>query len=357
MAVVGVPEVEKVILLEPRGFCAGVESAVKALAWMVGLYDRPVYCYHHIVHNEAVIERFRRLGVVFVDSIDEVPAGAPLMLSAHGVTPRVLADARARTTLLVDAVCPLVAKVHHEIERRADEGYTIVYVGHAGHDEAVAAEARAPGRVHVVATPEQVAGVEPGGRPVALLAQTTLAREEWTGVAAAVRDRFGAVWTPPVEDICYATTNRQEALRSVAGRCDATIVVGSATSANTGALVRTARSAGCRQVWRVDVPGQLPAGLAGVVAVTAGASVPESSVAAVVAALRPRHGVERWRTVEETEYLPLPPALRRLLHEHQLAGGLPPTRLPADDRTTTAEELLTALEATGLLAPGPVGVR
>src|SRR6202165_5416829 len=158
--------VEKVLLAAPRGFCAGVEMAIKALAWMVRVFEPPVYCYHEIVHNHVVVERFRRLGVIFVNDIDEVPAGAPLMLSAHGSAPEVVEAARAKGGAVVDAVCPLVTKVHHEVKVRAGRGYTVVYVGHEGHDEAVGTMAVAPDSVHLVETADDVAAMAAPEGPV-----------------------------------------------------------------------------------------------------------------------------------------------------------------------------------------------
>src|SRR5687768_10028705 len=178
--------VERVLLAAPRGFCAGVEMAIKALAWMVRVFDPPVYCYHEIVHNQVVVDRFRRLGVVFVDDVAEVPAGAPLMLSAHGSAPQVVAAARANGGVVVDAVCPLVTKVHHEVKVRAGKGYTVVYVGHEGHDEAVGSMAVAPEAVRLVESEADVDALDlAADAPVAFLAQTTLSQDEWSGV----RDR------------------------------------------------------------------------------------------------------------------------------------------------------------------------
>src|SRR5436305_5866589 len=170
--------VQKVLLAAPRGFCAGVEMAIKALAWMVRVYEPPVYCYHEIVHNQLVVDRFRRLGVVFVDDVAEVPPGAPLMLSAHGSAPDVVAAARAKGGFVVDAVCPLVTKVHHEVKVRAGKGYSIVYVGHEGHDEAVGTMAVAPDATHLVETVHDVAALADPEGPVALLAQTTLSHQD-----------------------------------------------------------------------------------------------------------------------------------------------------------------------------------
>src|SRR3954470_13534760 len=183
-------EVDKVLLAAPRGFCAGVEMAIKALSWMVRVFEPPVYCYHEIVHNRVVVDRFERLGVVFVDDIEDVPDGAPLMLSAHGSAPQVVAAARAKEGAVVDAVCPLVTKVHHEVKVRAGKGYTVVYVGHEGHDEAVGTMAVAPESIHLVETEADVAALPDPGKPVALLAQTTLSHHDWAGVLDATRERF-----------------------------------------------------------------------------------------------------------------------------------------------------------------------
>src|SRR5438132_8404888 len=183
-------EVEKVLLARPRGFCAGVEMAIKALAWMVRVFEPPVYCYHEIVHNRLVVERFRDLGVVFVDDIADVPAGAPVMLSAHGSAPEVVAAARGTGGFVVDAVCPLVTKVHHEVKVRAGKGYDIVYVGHEGHDEALGTMAVAPDAIHLVESEEDVASMPDTDQPVALLAPTTLSQHDWSAVLDATPARF-----------------------------------------------------------------------------------------------------------------------------------------------------------------------
>ena len=311
--------VEQVLLAEPRGFCAGVEMAIKALAWMVRLFDPPVYCYHEIVHNHLVVERFQRLGVVFVDSIDDVPPGAPLMLSAHGSPPEVVDDARRRGRFVVDAVCPLVTKVHHEAKVRAEKGYTILYVGHDGHDETVGTLAVAPAAMRLVERDEDLHRAVEGiadDAPVALLAQTTLAVGDWHDVMERARARFPNLWTAARDDLCYATTNRQAALRAIAARADAVVVIGSATSSNTMALVKVAGSMGCERVLRVDAPDAVhpdALGDARVVGVTAGASAPEDLVQAVVARLAPTRGVELVRVVDEAEYFPPPRELRELV--------------------------------------------
>jgi len=311
--------VEEVLLAEPRGFCAGVEMAIKALAWMVRVFDPPVYCYHEIVHNRLVVDRFRALGVVFVDDVAAVPAGAPLMLSAHGSAPGVVDAARAEGRFVVNAVCPLVTKVHHEAKVRAQKGFTVLYVGHAGHDEAVGTLAVAPDAMRLVEHEEDLdAALEGVADPakVALLAQTTLALHDWEGIMDEARDRHPELWTATRGDLCFATTNRQAALRVVASRADAVVVIGSANSSNTVALVTVARDAGCDRVLRVDGPDELDLdalGDARVVGVTAGASAPEDLVAAVVDALAPTRGVEPVFVTDEDEYFPPPRELRDLL--------------------------------------------
>src|SRR3954470_9685479 len=217
-------QVEKVLLASPRGFCAGVEMAIKALAWMVRTFPAPVYCYHEIVHNRIVVERFEAQGVVFVDDIADVPTGSPIMLSAHGSAPSVVAAAQARGSYVVDAVCPLVTKVHHEVRVRAGKGFRIVYVGHAGHEEAVGTMAVAPDAMTRVESVADVASLADFVEPVALLAQTTLSHRDWSDVAVAVKERFPAAWTPGRSDLCFATTNRQSALTALGPHCDAILV-------------------------------------------------------------------------------------------------------------------------------------
>src|SRR5690606_4514348 len=181
--------VDRVLLAEPRGFCAGVEMAIKALAWMVRAFEPPVYCYHEIVHNKLVVDRFRDQGVVFVDDVAEVPSGRPIMLSAHGSAPEVVAAARANGGYVVVAVCPLVTKVHNEVKVRAGKGYQIVYVGHEGHEEAVGTMAVAPEAIHRVESIDEVTALPTFDQPVAMLAQTTLSHRDWAGVRDAAVER------------------------------------------------------------------------------------------------------------------------------------------------------------------------
>jgi 4-hydroxy-3-methylbut-2-enyl diphosphate reductase len=328
--------VEEVLLAEPRGFCAGVEMAIKALAWMVRVFDPPVYCYHEIVHNRLVVDRFRRLGVVFVDDIDAVPPRVPLMLSAHGSAPEVVRAAREHDRFVVNAVCPLVTKVHHEARVRASKGYTVLYVGHAGHDEAVGTLAVAPGAMRLVEHDEDLepamADVADADK-VALLAQTTLALHDWEGIMERARDRFPSLWTATRDDLCFATTNRQAALRVVASSADAVVVIGSANSSNTVALTKVATDAGCPLVVRVDGAEELDLGSLGdatVVGVTAGASAPEDLVRAVVNRLAPTRGVTPVFVTEEGEYFPPPRELRDLLPALDAVGALAVGGSPAD---------------------------
>ena len=291
-----------------------MEKAIKALAWMVRVFEPPVYCYHEIVHNRHVVEQFRAQGVIFVDDVDEVPAGAPLMLSAHGSAPEVVADARRHDRIVVDAVCPLVTKVHHELKVRARKGYTVLYVGHEGHEEAVGTMAVAPASVRLVQSEQEVddARVDPSS-PVALLAQTTLSHDEWSGIMARAKERFPDLWMPGRSDLCFATTNRQAALKAIAGRADVVVVIGSFNSSNTRALEKVARAMGCPRVLRINSADELPDDLTGTVAVTAGASAPDELVEAVVKRLAPIDGMEEIRVTDEDEYFPPPPEMRDLL--------------------------------------------
>ncbi|HEY1634786.1 MAG TPA: 4-hydroxy-3-methylbut-2-enyl diphosphate reductase [Acidimicrobiales bacterium] len=342
--------VQRVLLAQPRGFCAGVEMAIKALAWMVRVFQPPVYCYHEIVHNQVVVDRFRRLGVVFVDDVAEVPPGAPLMLSAHGSAPEVVAAARASGGVVVNAVCPLVTKVHHEVKVRAGKGYTVVYVGHEGHEEAVGTVAVAPDAVQLVESEDDVTALPDPGTPVALLAQTTLSHDEWTGIMERARDRFPGLWMPGRSDLCFATTNRQSALKAIAGRSDAVVVLGSANSSNTRALEKVARSAGCRRVYRVNSAQELPDDLDGTVGVTAGASAPEELVDAVVARLAPQDGTEAVDVTIEDEYFPPPRELRDLLRAVATAVGCLVTAPPDTPAALTDDRAMAASEALGALA-------
>jgi 4-hydroxy-3-methylbut-2-enyl diphosphate reductase len=314
--------VDKVILASPRGFCAGVEKAINALAWMVRIFPPPVYCYHEIVHNQLVVEAFSRVGVIFVPDISQVPEGSPIMLSAHGSAPEVVEAARGQGGTVIDAVCPLVTKVHHEIRTRASKGYRIVYIGHRGHEEAIGATAEAPNSVDFVETIADVEALVKDERPIALLAQTTLAVPEWQELADRTKDRLGPVWMPGRSDLCYATTNRQAAIAEIAPRVDTLVVIGSANSSNTRALERVAKAKGVSRVLRINSEAELPNDISGNVGITAGASAAEDVVARVVERLQARDEPEIVSAIAEDEFFPAPPELRELLAGLSAAAAL-----------------------------------
>jgi 4-hydroxy-3-methylbut-2-enyl diphosphate reductase len=302
-----------VLLASPRGFCAGVEKAIKALDWMTRVFEPPVYCYHEIVHNQFVVEHFRRLGVKFIDDVSLVPPGSPVMLSAHGSPPEVVEAARRSGGAVIDAVCPLVTKVHHELRVRARKGYTVLYVGHEGHEEAVGTMAVAPESVHLIQSTADIDELAHDQSPKALLSQTTLSLDEWQELREYAIERFPDLWMPNRSDLCFATTNRQAALKAIASHADAVVVIGSANSSNTVALASVAEATNCPRVLRVNSAAELPDDLSGVVAVTAGASAPESLVDEVLRVLAPIHGVEIDAVTVEDEYFPPPPELRETL--------------------------------------------
>ncbi len=343
-----VNNVDEVILASPRGFCAGVEMAIKALAWMVRTFDAPVYCYHEIVHNKIVVDRFKNLGVIFVDDLSEIPKGRPIMLSAHGSAPQVVAAARELGSYVVDSVCPLVTKVHHEVKTRANKGYRIVYIGHDGHEEAVGTMAVAPNSISRVETLAEVDALANFSEPVAILAQTTLSHRDWKDVADAVRLKYPDVWSPGRSDLCFATTNRQGALMEIARECNAIVVIGSENSSNTRALEKLAKDVGCKNVYRVNDASELPNDLSGIVGVTAGASAPEELVAEIIRLLAPKNGVREVKIAQEDEYFPPPRHIRQLQAAIELAatamlGGSHDSRRIVDDKKVAASTVLAQL--------------
>jgi 4-hydroxy-3-methylbut-2-enyl diphosphate reductase len=341
--------VDKVVLAAPRGFCAGVEKAIKALDWMTRVFEPPVYCYHEIVHNQFVVEYFKSLGVIFIDDVALVPPGAPVMLSAHGSPPEVIEAALRGGGTVVDAVCPLVTKVHHELKVRAKKGYTVLYVGHEGHEEAVGTMAVAPDSVHLIQSREDIDALSDHHGPVALLSQTTLSLDEWQDLREYAEAVFPDIWMPNRSDLCFATTNRQAALRDIATGADAVVVIGSANSSNTVALTKVAQAAGCSRVLRVNNAVELPDDLFGVVAVTAGASAPESLVNEVLRVLDPTEGVTVTSVIVEDEYFPPPPELREMLKALSAVVDVvfqTPERTSFDgqaDRDFTAAQVLSAV--------------
>ena len=341
--------VEKVVLAAPRGFCAGVEKAIKALDWMTRVFEPPVYCYHEIVHNQFVVDHFRSLGVVFIDDVADVPLGSPVMLSAHGSPPEVVETARLSGGTVIDAVCPLVTKVHHELKVRARKGYTVLYVGHEGHEEAVGTMAVAPDSVHLIQSTSDIDKLKNTEGPYALLSQTTLSKNEWQDLRDHAEVVFPEIWMPNRSDLCFATTNRQAALTAIASTADAVVVIGSANSSNTVALAKVAEAAGCKRVLRINGAFELPDDLSGVVAVTAGASAPESLVNEVLEFLNPVNGVEISSVTVEDEYFPPPPELREMLKtlsavlDLALNTGTVSTFDGQADREFTAAEVLSSV--------------
>ena len=280
---------------------------------MTRVFEPPVYCYHEIVHNQFVVDHFRRLGVQFIDDVSLIPRGAPVMLSAHGSPPEVVDSARRNGGVVIDAVCPLVTKVHHELRVRARKGYTVLYVGHEGHEEAVGTMAVAPESVHLIETIADIDALSSDERPKALLSQTTLSLDEWQELREHAVAKFPDLWMPNRSDLCFATTNRQAALKAIASRAETVVVIGSANSSNTVALASVVTSPNGPRVLRINSAAELPVDLTGVVAVTAGASAPESLVNEVLLALHPTYGVELDVSVVEDEYFPPPPELRETL--------------------------------------------
>jgi 4-hydroxy-3-methylbut-2-enyl diphosphate reductase len=305
----------KVILANPRGFCAGVNMAVAALEKALEAFGAPLYVYHEIVHNRPIVERFRKLGVVFVDSIDEVPVGGTVLYSAHGVAPAIRSASAARDLRAIDATCPLVTKVHLEAVRFAREGYTIVLVGHEGHDEVVGTTGEAPDHVVLVQDVEEAERVDlPADAKLAYLTQTTLSVDDAERILAVLRRRFPQIVGPSKDDICYATQNRQEAVRELAPECDAVIVLGSQNSSNSQRLAELALASG-KAAHLIDRASELPADAfqgGETVLVTAGASAPEETVQECIDLLKERYGatVEPRSVREEHVSFPLPRELR-----------------------------------------------
>jgi 4-hydroxy-3-methylbut-2-enyl diphosphate reductase len=294
--------------------------AVESLETALRLFGPPVYVYHEIVHNKHVVDTFRARGAVFVDSIDEVPDGSNVVFSAHGVSPEVRQHARERNLRAIDATCPLVTKVHSEAIRFARQGHLIMLIGHEGHDEIIGTMGEAPDRMVLVQSAEDVATIEvPDGQSVAYLSQTTLSVDDANAIVARLKERFPEIVAPPSEDICYATQNRQEAVREIAVEADVVLVLGSQNSSNSARLAEIARDLGT-PAHLIDSADEIdPAWLEGakVVAITAGASAPEKLVEACVAYLRERFGAEVEERVvrEETMHFQLPVELRRLMRE------------------------------------------
>lgn len=307
-----------ILLAAPRGFCAGVDRAVQIVEKALEAYGAPVYVRHEIVHNRFVVESLEAKGAVFVDELDQVPDGidAPVVFSAHGVPKSVPAEARQRKMLYLDATCPLVSKVHREAERHHAAGRHIILIGHAGHPEVVGTMGQLPpGAVTLIETREEAEQLQPAdSQNLAYITQTTLSVDDTAEIVAVLRRRFPAIQGPKKEDICYATTNRQQAVKAIAARCDALLVLGAPNSSNSVRLVEVARSAGCERALLVRRAADIDWNwLDGVhtLGITAGASAPEILVEELIAACRERFTVtlEETAVTEEDVHFKLPRAL------------------------------------------------
>lgn len=330
----------RVLLAAPRGYCAGVDRAVEAVERALELHGSPVYVRKEIVHNKFVVETLTERGAIFVEETDQVPPGSHLIFSAHGVSPQVREAAAARDLLTIDATCPLVTKVHREAIRFAKEDFDIILVGHVGHEEVEGTQGEAPEHIQIVGSPDEVDSVEVRDpERVVWISQTTLSVDETMETVRRLRERFPALQDPPSDDICYATQNRQEAVKAIAPRAEVMLVVGSANSSNSVRLVEVALDHGAERAYRVDRATELqPEWFEGVatVGLTSGASVPEILVREVLSWLED-HGfgeVEEVRTQVETITFALP----RNLKNDLVSGGLLPAqaaggRVPSANHT------------------------
>ncbi|MEO1535640.1 MAG: 4-hydroxy-3-methylbut-2-enyl diphosphate reductase [Planctomycetota bacterium] len=316
----------RVILPNPRGFCAGVRMAIEVVDQVVSLFpDRDIYVYHEIVHNRHVVTRFRDRGVKFVEHIADIPRGSVVVFSAHGIPPSVRQEAENRQLTAIDATCPLVTKVHSAATRFANRGFQILLVGHADHQEVIGTQGEAPDDTIVVESVEQVANLEVRDEDrLTYLTQTTLSTDDASDIVRALRERFPNLHEPSSSTICYATTNRQHAVRQIAPKVDVTLVVGSRNSSNSVRLTEIAESAGSPG-YLIDDASEIdhawfPNGSDSTVLVTAGASAPEDLVAGVCRDLLERYGgqLERWDVIDEDVEFALPGALRKILRE---SGG------------------------------------
>jgi 4-hydroxy-3-methylbut-2-enyl diphosphate reductase len=322
---IGANSGKRIILLTPRGFCAGVVRAIDVVKIALQVFPHPIYVRKEIVHNRHVVEDLREAGAEFVEDLREVPEGARVIFSAHGVSPAIRDEARQRRLQVVDATCPLVTKVHLEALKFAREGYTILLIGHRDHDEIIGTMGEAPEHTILVEDEERAETVEvPNPDRVCYLTQTTLSLDETSGIVARLKRRFPKIQGPPAQDICYATENRQLAVKAVAAECGLLLVVGSQNSSNSRRMVEVCRNAGTPAYLVDDQNDVHPAWLAGVcsVAVTAGASAPEHLVQQLIADLQRNHGfgpVEEMQIKEEDVRFSLPGELQGSVRLTQIA--------------------------------------
>ncbi|HVW18344.1 MAG TPA: 4-hydroxy-3-methylbut-2-enyl diphosphate reductase [Solirubrobacteraceae bacterium] len=312
--------VEKLLLAAPRGYCAGVDRAVQTVERALELHGAPVYVRKEIVHNKHVVEQLRERGAIFVDELDDaIPEGAVTVFSAHGVSPAVHADAERRRLRTIDATCPLVTKVHREVLKFAAQGYTIVLIGHAGHEEVEGTMGEAPGNTVLVESEADVDALELADpEHVAYVSQTTLSVDETRSIIARLRERFPAIVGPRTDDICYATTNRQAAVKQMAPLCDLVLVVGSRNSSNSQRLVEVAREHGAGEAHLIDNATQVREGWLEdkrIVGISSGASAPDGLVAELIAFFRERgvDEIEELDVVREDVRFMLPKAIREAL--------------------------------------------
>jgi 4-hydroxy-3-methylbut-2-enyl diphosphate reductase len=310
----------KILLANPRGFCAGVDMAIDTVEQTLDLLGPPLYVYHQIVHNRHVVERLESKGVTFVDTVDEAPIGATLIFSAHGVSPVVREAARQRQCQIIDATCPLVTKVHAEAIRYARQGYHIILIGHRGHDEILGTTGEAPEAMTVVESIDEVHEL-PFTRDdkLAYLTQTTLSMDDANTVITALKERYPQIKDPPSEDICYATTNRQRVVHELAPKAQLTLVVGSRNSSNSVRLTEISENAGTPARLIDNVTELDPAWLESIdtLLLTSGASAPDHLVKQIIATLKQEHGaeLEEDQLIEEDMHFNLPKQLRVLQNE------------------------------------------
>tara|TARA_B100001094_G_scaffold195820_1_gene189771 strand:+ start:174 stop:1202 length:1029 start_codon:yes stop_codon:yes gene_type:complete len=341
--------VDKVYLVTPRGFCAGVEMAIKALSWMLKIYDETIYCYHEIVHNKWIVEKFKNNNVIFVENPAEIPNDAVVMLSAHGTSPSVENTFNNKASLTINSVCPLVTKVHHEAKRYTDKGIQVIYVGHKNHDEAIGALGVSPQNMHLVENIDDVDKLDIDG-DTALLAQTTLAISEWEPIMMSSKDKFKNLNMPRKSDLCYATTNRQSAVLEVLPNVDSVLVVGSENSSNTKALVKMVESKNIKSYRIEDTDDLKNINIDGNIAITAGASAPDHLVFDIIKELKPDQIID-FNHKNESEYFPLPKELRNnvKLISSFLENFNQSERIPEkkngilNDKNWSATEALTSL--------------
>ena len=325
------PKLKKVVLAAPRGFCAGVVRAIEIVNTVLQLLPPPIYVRKEIVHNRFVVERFKQRGVIFVNELDEVPDGATVIFSAHGVSPAVREMARRKNLRVIDATCPLVTKVHLEAIRFAQQGYSIILIGHEGHEEVEGTMGEAPHCTYLVQSVEDVERLQvPNPEKVAYLTQTTLSVDDTAEIVAALKRKFPKIVGPRTDDICYATQNRQNAVKALAKQVDVILVTGSQNSSNSQRLKEVAISNGCpaylidgadhiRTEWLIDAES---------VGVTSGASAPEILVKQVIQRLQELGATEvvEFRLTEERVQFAPPPELRELLEQNPLVDEILPVR-------------------------------